>query len=158
MDEHAPAQPGAAAPARPPAPPQPAPPQPAPPLPRPDQGTLVLRTAAPFDQVTPKGAVSGAWMLGALDTGAGLAGQQVSGGDALILSIKEATFHAPLTPGAALDMTAQTLRRGNSSFTLQLALWVDRLTAPRLILSAEVVMVAVDTAGKPRKLDNLSTG
>ncbi|MGO4853063.1 hotdog domain-containing protein [Phaeovulum sp. W22_SRMD_FR3] len=121
-------------------------------LPTAPQGDLVLRTAAPFDQVTPKGAVTGAWILGALDTAAGIAGRRVSGGDALILSLQEARFHAPLTPGTAVDMTAEILRKGNTSFTLQFTLWAEPDTAPKRILTAQVVMVAVDAEGKPRKL------
>ena len=112
----------------------------------------VLLTMAPFDAVTPQGAVTGAWMLGQLDMAAGLAGRAASGGAALILSLKEVTFHAPLQAGERFAVRSQLTRKGNTSFNLSLSAEAGEPGETRKILSSEVVMVAVDAAGKPRKL------
>lgn len=122
-----------------------------PPLTRPETSP-VLVTASPFDAVTPRGAVTGAWLMGQIDIAAGLAGRRFSGGDALILAIKEMTFHAPLTAGIEFVIHAALTRRGNSSFNLFLSAWAEPDTASTLILSADVLLVAVDSHGKPRKI------
>lgn len=112
----------------------------------------VLATLSPFDAVTPRGAVTGAWLMGQLDIAAGLAGRKISGGEALILSIKDLTFHAALTAGVEFVIHAELTRRGNSSFNLFLSAWSDPDETCTRILSADVVLVAVDADGKPRKL------
>ena len=91
---------------------------------RPDTAP-VLATLSPFDAVTPRGAVTGAWLMGQLDIAAGLAGRKVSGGEALILSIKDLTFHAALSAGVEFVIHAELTRRGNSSFNLFLSAWSD---------------------------------
>ena len=112
----------------------------------------VLATLSPFDAVTPRGAVTGAWLMGQIDIAAGIAGRKVSGGDALILSIKDLTFHAALSAGVEFVIHAELTRKGNSSFNLFLSAWAEPDHACTRILSADVVLVAVDTEGKPRKL------
>jgi acyl-CoA thioesterase YciA len=102
--------------------------------------------------VTPRGVVTGAWLMGQIDSAAGLAGRRVSGGDALILAIKEMTFHAPLAAGLEFVIHAELTRRGGSSFNLFLSAWAEPEAACTRILSADVLLVAVDPQGKPRKL------
>nr|WP_321506746.1 hotdog domain-containing protein [uncultured Celeribacter sp.] len=112
----------------------------------------VLKTVAPYGETTPRGNVFGGWCLAQIDHGAGLVGRKIAQGDVVILSIKELTFHAALYPGEEFVMHADLIRRGNSSFTLSLSAWAEPEDACRLIMSAEAVLVAVDEAGKPRKL------
>lgn len=114
--------------------------------------TPVLVTMAPFDAVTPKGAVTGGWLMTQLDMAAGLAGRTASGGEALILSIKDLTFKAALHAGEAFAIRADLTRRGNTSFNLSLSAQGGDGPNMREIFAADVVMVAVDTDGKPRKL------
>ncbi len=118
---------------------------------RPDSAPVLL-TVAPYDQATPRGAVLGGWMLTQLDYAAGLAGRKISGGDALIVAIKELGFHAPLHPGEEFAMHADLSRRGSSSFNLSLSAWAEPDGECRRILSADVLLVAVDEDGKSRKL------
>ncbi len=118
---------------------------------RPD-GAPTLITVAPYDQVTPRGAVLGSWLLAQVDHAAGLAGRKIAGGDALILSIKELTFHGALKAGEEFVMHADLSRRGNSSFNLSLSAWAEPDADCRQILGADLLMVAVDGEGKPRKL------
>lgn len=112
----------------------------------------VLATMAPFDAVTPRGAVTGGWILTQLDLAAGLAARRISGGDALILSIRELSFEAPLHAGEDFAIHAGLTRKGNTSFNLSLSAWAGTAAEARRILSADVLMVAVDEAGTPRKL------
>lgn len=112
----------------------------------------ILATMAPFDAVTPRGAVTGGWILAQLDLAAGLAGRRASGGDALILSIKEMSFRAPLHAGEAFAIRWALTRTGNTSFNLSLSGWAGEGDEARQVFDADVLMVAVDAAGKPRKL------
>lgn len=118
---------------------------------RPDSAPVLL-TVAPYDQVSLRGAVLGGWMLTQLDYAAGLAGRKISGGDALIVAIKELGFHAALHAGEEFAMHADLSRRGSSSFNLSLSAWAEPDGECRRILSADVLLVAVDDDGKPRKL------
>jgi len=112
----------------------------------------VVVTVAPYDAVTPRGAVTGVWILGQLDTAAGLAGKKFSGGEALILSIKDFTFHAALSAWEEFVIHAEPVRKGNSSFDLSFSGWADPDGACTRIFSATAVLIAVDDDGKPRKL------
>lgn len=116
------------------------------------EAATVLATMAPFDAVTPKGAVTGGWLMTQLDLAAGLAGRHFTGGEALILSIRDLTFKAPLHVAETFAIRAELTRTGNTSFNLLLSARGGDGDNAREILVAEVVMVAVDDDGKPRKL------
>jgi Acyl-CoA hydrolase len=118
---------------------------------RPD-GTPVLILVAPYDQVTPRGTIFGGWIMAQIDHAAGLAGRKIAVGDVMIVSIKELTFLGPLAPGEEFVIHTELTRRGNSSFTLSLSGTAEPVTEARPVMQAEVVLVAVDAAGKPRKL------
>jgi acyl-CoA thioesterase YciA len=116
------------------------------------EGQPVLITTAPYSEATPRGPITGAWIMGQLDIAAGLAGQQASGGDALMISIKDLTFHAPLLAGVEFAVHATLTRTGNTSFNLSFSGWADPKTTCTRIFSADVLLVAVDAEGKPRKI------
>lgn len=116
------------------------------------EGQPVLITTAPYSEATPRGAITGAWIMGQLDIAAGLAGHHASGGDALILSIKDLTFHAPLSAGVEFAVHAKLTRTGNTSFNLSFSGWAAPKTTCTHIFSADVLLVAVDAEGKPRKI------
>ncbi|MBU2936324.1 MULTISPECIES: hotdog domain-containing protein [Pacificibacter] len=116
------------------------------------KGQPVLITTAPYSEATPRGAVTGAWIMGQLDIAAGLAGQHASGGDALMVSIKDLTFHAPLLAGVEFAVHATLTRTGNTSFDLSFSGWANPKTTCTQIFSADVLLVAVDAEGKPRKI------
>ncbi|WP_353476394.1 hotdog domain-containing protein (plasmid) [Salipiger sp. H15] len=109
-------------------------------------------TVAPHAEVTPRGAVFGGWILSQLDHAAGLAGRKIAGGDVVIASLKDVQFHAPLHGGEEFTIHAELSRRGTSSFNLAVSAWAEPDGAGRRILSADVLLVAVDGAGRPRKL------
>lgn len=112
----------------------------------------VLISVAPNDQATPRGAIFGGWIMAQLDHAAGLAGRKIAAGDALVLSVEELLFRAPLRPGEEFAVHADLIRRGGSSFNLSLSGWAEPDAACRLIFEANVLMVAVDVEGKSRKL------
>lgn len=118
---------------------------------RPDSAPRLL-TVAPQSETTARGPVFGGWILSQLDHGAGLAGRKISGGDVVIAALKEVQFHAPLYGGEEFALHADLSRRGNSSFNLAVTAWAEPDGACRRILSAVVLLVAIDEAGKPRKL------
>lgn len=120
-------------------------------LPRPT-GLPRIVTVAPGSEVTPGGAIFGGWLLAQLDHAVGLAGRKLSGGAAVMLKITELSCHAPLYPGEEFAVHAELSRMGSSSFNLAVSAWADGADEGRAILSADVLMVAVDAAGKPRKI------
>ena len=117
----------------------------------------VLITVAPYDQVTPRGTIFGGWLMAQVDHAAGLAGRKIAAGEVMIVSVKELTFLGPLVPGEEVVMLSALTRRGNSSFTLSLSAVAEPETDARPVLRADVVLVAVDASGKPRKLTDLKS-
>lgn len=110
---------------------------------------VLLRTLAPFDQATPTGTLTGAWLLAQVDAAAGLAGAQFTGGAALMIAIKDLTFRAALQAGEVFQITGTETRRGRTSFGVA-------ITATggdgRVILDADLALLAVDETGQPRAL------
>lgn len=111
----------------------------------------VLITVAPYAEATPSGAIFGGWIMSQLDHAAGLAGRKMTGGNVIIASIKELNFHAALAAGEEFVMHATVTRHGNSSFNLSLSGWAEPDTESRRIMTADVLLVAIDSNGKPRK-------
>lgn len=96
------------------------------------------------------GAVLGGWVMLQCDLAAGRAGRQFVG-DCVIRSFRELTFRAPLFPEEALAIHAETIVLGRTSFTMRLTGIAEPDTpAARLLVTAEVVMVAIGSDGKPR--------
>ena len=116
------------------------------------EGQPVLITTAPYSEATPRGTITGAWIMGQLDIAAGIAGHHSGGGEALILSIKDLTFHAPLLAGVEFAVHATLTRTGNTSFDLSFSGWASPKATCTRIFSADVLLVAVDAEGKPRKI------
>ena len=112
----------------------------------------VLITVPSHAETTPRGAILGGWIMTQLDHAAGLAGRKIAAGDALILSIKELIFRAPLHPGEKFAVYSDLTRRGGSSFNLSLSGWAEPDSGCRLIFEADVLLVALDAEGKSRKL------
>ncbi|MEY8120258.1 acyl-CoA thioesterase [Falsihalocynthiibacter sp. BN13B15] len=111
-----------------------------------------LITVAPYNEATPSGAIFGGWIMSQLDHTAGLAGRKISNGNVVIASIKELNFHAALAAGEEFAVYAELSRRGNSSFNLAISGWAEPEAACRRIMTADVLLVAVDAEGKSRKL------
>lgn len=112
----------------------------------------VLLSVPTMADATRKGAVLGGWIMLQCDLAAGRAGQLFAG-DCVIRSFRELTFHAPLYPEQALAIHVETIAQGRTSFTLRLTGTAEPETAnARLLVSAEVVMVAIGSDGRPRPL------
>lgn len=112
--------------------------------------TLVM--VAPCDQATSRGAIFGGWIMSQLDHAAGLAGRKLARGDVIIASVRELTFRGPLHPGEEFVISSAVTRRGNTSLTLALRGTAEPDGPARAVFDAEVVLVAVDSDGRPRKL------
>ena len=114
-------------------------------------GAALLTLVAPYDQTVPSGAIFGGWIMSQLDHAAGLAARQKFG-PCIIRSFKEITFHAALQAGEAVSIYAKLTRTGNTSAGFSFEAWSEVASEPRLIASAQAVLVAIDGDGKPRSI------
>ena len=113
----------------------------------------VLITMPPYGEVTPRGMISGGWILSQIDVAVGLAGARIAGGDVLIVKISALVFLGPLHAGEAFTMHLDPTRFGSSSVTVDLSAFAGSGPDLRTILNAKVILVAVDEDGRPRKID-----
>lgn len=119
-------------------------------------GPALLTMIAPYEQALPQSnegmMIFGGWLMSQCDHAAGFVGRREIGA-CIIRSFKELTFHAPLQAGEALSFFAEHKHTGRTSAVFALQAWAEAHSAPRLILSAEVILVAIDASGKPRPIE-----
>ena len=116
----------------------------------------VLRLVAPYDQRALGEQILGGWLLTQCDYCAGLYARQTIG-NAIIRAISNLVFHAPLFAGECYEVFAQTMKTGNTSLTIELSGWAQSQdyrqdVGEKLVLTAEVILVAIDEKGKPRSI------
>jgi len=112
----------------------------------------IIIAVPPTNAISQRGMISGGWILSQVDDAAGLAGYKFSGADAFIVKIVDLTFLASLDASHSFRIYAAPIRFGSSSFSLSLTAWLETDHGPRQILTSEILMVAVDDAGKPRPI------
>ncbi|WP_462322118.1 acyl-CoA thioesterase [Halochromatium sp.] len=119
------------------------------------QWQLALRVfAAPAD-TNPDGDIFGGWLLAQADiAGATLAAAQAKGRVATV-AINGFQFRATIQVGDLVDLYARVEKVGKTSITVDISAWARRASSPdaaREVASGRLVFVAVDKAGRPRRL------
>jgi acyl-CoA thioesterase YciA len=116
---------------------------------------LALRVfAAPAD-TNPDGDIFGGWLLAQADiAGATLAVARAQGRVATV-AINAFQFRAPIRVGDLVDLYARVEHTGQTSITVDISAWARRASRPeatREVATGRLVFVAVDAAGRPRRL------
>jgi acyl-CoA thioesterase YciA len=118
------------------------------------RGELASRTLAMPADANPHGAIFGGWVMAAMDAAGAMTATRLVDGRVVTVAVSHITFLNPLQVGDSVCCYTDVVRTGRTSLTLNVEVWVlrqgrgDRIK----VTQAEFTFVAVDAAGKPRKL------
>ena len=112
--------------------------------------------------VNASGLLFGGELLAWMDELAGIAAKRFSGSDVVTVGVNQVSFLKPIPLGAFLDLEAQVTKVGNTSMEISLEAWMDereprgtKRTGRVLAAKSTFVYVAVDSEGKPKKVEAL---
>jgi acyl-CoA thioesterase YciA len=117
-------------------------------------GDLALRTVAMPADTNPAGDIFGGWIMSLMDLAAGVTAGTRAKSRVVTASVSNLSFIRPVKVGDVVCVYTAVNRIGRTSITLGVEAWVlrrgqgDRVR----VTAAEFVLVAVDEAGRPRKL------
>jgi acyl-CoA thioesterase YciA len=117
-------------------------------------GELSLRTVAMPADTNPAGDIFGGWIMSLMDLAAGISAGTRAKGRVATAAVSNLSFLQPVKVGDVVCVYTNVVRTGRSSITLGVETWVLRRGQGERVkvTAAEFVLVAVDDAGRPRRL------
>ena len=117
-------------------------------------GELALRTVAMPADTNPAGDIFGGWIMSLMDLAAGVSAGTRAKGRVATAAVSNLSFLQPVKVGDVVCVYTHIVRAGRSSITLGVEAWVLRRGQGERVrvTAAEFVLVAVDEAGRPRRL------
>jgi acyl-CoA thioesterase YciA len=115
----------------------------------------VLRVPATPAHTNSGGDIFGGWIMGEIDIAGAVAAVLRAKGRVATVAVKHMVFLSPVYVGDMLSLYADISRVGNTSITVNVDVYAQRHPAnPECVKvsEAQLVYVAVDADGKPRKL------
>ena len=114
----------------------------------------MIRVIAMPADANPDGDIFGGWLMGLMDSGAGLFAARFSKGRAVTAAINEMQFHRPVKVGDEVSIYAKLTRVGRTSMTIATDAWRRELSdeTAEKVTQATFIFVAIDDAGKPRAI------
>ena len=118
------------------------------------RGELASRLLAMPADTNPLGHMFGGWIMALMDSSGAMTATQQAGGPVVTVAVSNVTFLQPVKVGDTVCCYTEALRRGRSSITLAVEVWVLRQgRGDRLKVSeAEFTFVAVNDDGRPRPM------
>ncbi len=112
---------------------------------------VIRVTAMPAD-TNAYGDIFGGWLLGLMDSGAGLFAARYSKGRAVTIAVDGMHFHKPVKVGDEVSIYAELVRVGRSSMAIFIDAWRRERTqeAAEKVTEATFTFVAIDDNGRPR--------
>jgi acyl-CoA thioesterase YciA len=114
---------------------------------------VIRVTAMPAD-ANAYGDIFGGWLLGLMDSGAGLFAARYSKGRAVTIALDGMHFHRPVKVGDEVSIYAELTRVGRTSMTIFIDAWRRERTqeVPEKVTEASFTFVAIDDTGRPRAI------
>jgi acyl-CoA thioesterase YciA len=114
---------------------------------------VIRVTAMPAD-ANAYGDIFGGWLLGLMDSGAGLFAARYSKGRAVTIALDGMHFHKPVKVGDEVSIYAELVRVGRTSMTIFIDAWRRERTqeVPEKVTDATFTFVAIDDTGRPRPI------
>ena len=115
---------------------------------------VIRVTAMPAD-TNAYGDIFGGWLLGLMDSGAGLFAARYAKGRAVTIAVDGMHFHKPVKVGDEVSIYAELLRVGRSSMSISIDAWRRERTqeAREKVTEAIFTFVAIDDKGRPRPIE-----
>jgi acyl-CoA thioesterase YciA len=120
-------------------------------------GELTIQTLAMPMNTNPNGDIFGGWIVSQMDLAAGVLAKKLAQGRVVTVAINSMSFLKPVHVGDIVSCYVQLLKRGNTSMTIAVEVWVQAAGGTGLYRVTEgiFVFVSLDEQGNPRKLPDL---
>jgi acyl-CoA thioesterase YciA len=114
----------------------------------------VIRINAQPADTNAYGDVFGGWLMGLMDSGAGLFAARYSKGRAVTVAMDGMVFHKPVKVGDEVSIYAELVKVGRSSMTIFTEAWRRERTSEDAykVTEATFTFVAIDDTGRPRAI------
>lgn len=114
-------------------------------------GQLTLRTLAMPADANAAGDIFGGWVMAQMDLACGIRAAERARGRVVTAAVREMAFAKPMKVGDTLEIHIEIVKVGRTSMTLHVEAWAQRYLSDlrERVTHAEMVMVALDAAGKP---------
>lgn len=121
--------------------------------PAPTHRELVLRVVPMPADVNASGDIFGGWVMSQVDIGGAVLPMRIAGGRIATVAVNQFVFKQPVKVGDLLSVYAEIVRVGNTSITVEVEVWAQRLFNQEELVKvteATLTYVAVDGHGTPR--------
>jgi acyl-CoA thioesterase YciA len=117
-------------------------------------GEPVIRVSAMPADANAYGDIFGGWLMGLMDSGAGLIAARYSHGRAVTVAMDGMQFHAPVKIGDEVSIYGELVKVGRTSMRINIETWRRHRHEEQRIKVTEAVFtfVAVDEGGNPRPI------
>ena len=122
---------------------------------------LVLRVIPMPADVNANGDVFGGWVMAQVDLAGAVLPARMAHGRIATVAVNQFVFKNPVKVGDLLSFYAEISRVGNTSITVTVEVYAQRLRAEQLVVKvteATLTYVATDAMGKPRPLPKPAPG
>lgn len=117
-------------------------------------GDLMVRTLAMPGDTNPDGDIFGGWVLSQMDIAGGIFATGIAGGRTVTVSLESMSFHRPVLVGDVVCCYCHLIKKGNTSLTIGVDVWISRRNSDQRIQVTEGVFkyVAIDADRRPRPI------
>ena len=122
---------------------------------------LVLRVIPMPADVNANGDVFGGWVMAQVDLAGAVLPARMAHGRIATVAVNQFVFKNPVKVGDLLSFYAEISRVGNTSITVTVEVYAQRLRAEQLVVKvteATLTYVATDAMGKPRPVPKAAPG
>ena len=117
---------------------------------------LVLKVITMPADSNVNGDIFGGWVMAQVDLAGSVIPARVAKGRIATVAVNQFIFKQPVKVGDLLSFYAEVERVGNTSVTVKVEVYAQRMRQPEPIIKvteANLTYVAIDESGKPRKID-----
>jgi acyl-CoA thioesterase YciA len=117
-------------------------------------GELMVRTMAMPADTNPDGDIFGGWVLSQMDIAGGIFATKLARGRTVTVSLESMSFHRPVLVGDVVCCYCHMIKKGNTSVTINVDVWISRRNQDDRIKVTEGVFkyVAIDADRRPRPI------
>src|SRR5262249_24080166 len=118
------------------------------------RGTLSIRTLCVPADTNQHGDIFGGWLLGEMDIAGGVFAHTLTEGRTGTVAVGAMTFKKPGRVGGGICGYAELIRIGTASIAVHVEAWAisRNETKQQLVTEGNLTYVAIDEAGRPRKV------
>lgn len=96
------------------------------------KGEMVLRTLAMPADTNANGDIFGGWLMSQMDIGGAIMAKEIAQGRVVTVRVDGMTFLRPVAVGDVVCCYARCVKRGNTSVTINIEVWVKKFLQNRL--------------------------